>query len=107
MLALIVYNNKVIDLKSSEIAAITERQKETQEKLERISKQLGTLNVQIETANQSYKSLMAKVEDIDKKKSNYTEEVRKIRDANKESKEFLDRKLPDDFKRLLNDAIHE
>ena len=107
LLGMIVYNNKVIDAKNQEIAAINQKQKNTQEKLERISVQLNALGKQIETANKSYLALTNKIEVLDKKKINYTEEVRKVKDANKDAKEFLDRKLPDDVKRLLNDAISE
>ena len=49
----------------------------------------------------------SKIEVLDKKKINYTEEVRKVKDANEDTKKFLDRKLPDDVKRLLNDAVSE
>ena len=107
LLALTVYNNKVIEVKSKEVAAIQEKQKATLEKLNNISKQLDSLNVQVEEANKSYKALTARIETIDNKKNTYIEEVRKVKDANKDAKEFLDRKLPDDVKRLLNDAISE
>lgn len=105
LLALTVYNNKVIDAKSSEVEAIHAKQKATQETLDRISIKLNVLNIQIEQANKSYESMMKKIEMMDKKKSNYTEEVRKIKDANEETKEFLDRRLPADVKRLLDDAV--
>lgn len=107
LLALTVYNNKVIEVKSKEVAAIQEKQKATLEKLNNISKQLDSLNVQVEEANKSYKALTARIETVDNKKNTYIEEVRKVKDANKDAKEFLDRKLPDDVKRLLNDAISE
>ena len=107
LLALTAYNNKVIDSRRKEVIAIQEKQKATQEKLDRISGQLSTLGTQIETANQSYKALVAKIEVIDKKKNTYTEEVRKIKDANEDTKRFLDTKLPDDVKRLLNDAVSQ
>lgn len=107
LLALTVYNNKVIDSKSKEVLAIQEKQKETVKRLERISGQLDVLNVQVEEANESYKALSEKLSVIDKKKNTYSEEVRKIKNANEDTKIFLDRKLPDDFKRLLNDAVSE
>lgn len=107
LLALTVYNNKVIESKSKEVVAIQEKQKATLDKLHNISKQLDSLNIQVEAANNSYKALTARIETIDKKKNTYTEEVRKIKDANEDTKKFLDRKLPDDVKRLLNDAVSE
>lgn len=107
LLGMIVYNNKVIEAKNQEIAAINQKQKNTQEKLDRISVQLNALGKQIETANKSYLALTNKIEVLDKKKINYTEEVRKVKDANEDTKKFLDRKLPDDVKRLLNDAVSE
>lgn len=107
LLGLTVYNNKVIEAKNSEVIAIQEKQKNTQESLDRISKQLSSLTDQIELANQSYKDLTKKLEVIDKKKNNYTEEVRKIKDASEGTKQFLDTKLPADVKRLLDDAISQ
>ena len=107
LLALTVYNNKVIDSKSKEVLAIQEKQKETVKRLERISGQLDVLNVKVEEANKSYKALSEKLSVIDRKKNTYSEEVRKIKNANEDTEIFLDRKLPDDFKRLLNDAVSE
>lgn len=107
LLALAVYNNKVIELKGKEVAVIEERQKATSDKLERISSQLDTLNIQVEEANRSYRALSIKLDKLDEKKNTYSEEVRKIKNANEDTKQFLDRKLPADFKRLLNDAIIE
>ena len=107
LLGLTVYNNKVIEAKNKEVVAIQEKQKNTQEALERISVQLSSLTDQIEVANQSYKDLTKKLDVIDKKKNNYTEEVRKIKDASEGTKQFLDTKLPADVKRLLNDAISQ
>src|SRR5574344_3006608 len=98
LLALTVYNNKVIESKSKEVIAIQEKQKATSEKLDRISKQLSTLNVQVEEANNSYKSLSVKLDKLNNKNKTYSEEVRKIKDADKDTKDFLDRKLPDNFK---------
>lgn len=97
----------MIESKNKEIVAIQGKQKNTEQAFERISAQLTGLTNQIEIANQSYKSLMIKIDAIDKKKNNYTEEVRKIKDANADTKQFLDSKLPADFKRLLNDAVSE
>ena len=107
LLALTVYNNKVIEAKNKEVVAIQEKQKNTQEALDRISVQLSSLTDQIEVANQSYKDLTKKLDVIDKKKNNYTKEVRKIKDASEGTKQFLDTKLPADVKRLLNDAISQ
>lgn len=107
LLALTVYNNKVIDAKSKEVEAIHERQKATQESLDRISIQLSVLNIQVGEANKSYDAMMKKIAAIDTKKSNYKEEVRKIKDADEETKEFLNRKLPANFKRLLDDAVSQ
>lgn len=107
LLGLTVYNNKVIESKNKEIVAIQEKQKSTQEALDRISMQLSSLTDQIELANQSYNNLTKKLDVIDKKKNNYTEEVRKIKDASEGTKQFLDTKLPADVKRLLNDAISQ
>ena len=107
LLGLTVYNNKVIESKNKEIVAIQEKQKNTQEALDRISVQLSSLIDQIELANQSYNNLTKKLDVIDKKKNNYTEEVRKIKDASEGTKQFLDTKLPADVKRLLNDAISQ
>ena len=102
-----MYNNKVIEGKNKEVVAIQEKQKNTQEALDRISVQLSSLIDQIELANQSYNNLTKKLDVIDKKKNNYTEEVRKIKDASEGTKQFLDTKLPADVKRLLNDAISQ
>lgn len=107
LLALQVYNKKTIDLKNVEIVAIKQEQQTTQERLEKVSGQLSHLSLQIELANNSYTALKVKLDAIDKDKIKYTEEVRKIRDASESTKEFLDRKLPDDLKRVLNDAISE
>lgn len=107
LLGLAVYNSKTIEVKNKEIVAIQEKQKNTQEALDRISNQLSSLQDQIELADRSYKDLIKKLDVIDKKKNNYTEEVRKIKDASESTKQFLDTKLPADVKRLLNDAIHE
>lgn len=107
LLGLTVYNSKIIEVKNKEIVVIQEKEKNTKEALERISTQLSRLHDQIELANQSYNNLTKKLDVIDKKKNNYTEEVRKIKDASESTKQFLDTKLPADVKRLLNDAIHE
>ena len=107
LLGLTVYNSKTIEVKNKEIVAIQEKEKNTKETLDRISTQLSGLQDQIELANQSYKDLTKKLDVIDKKKNNYTEEVRKIKDASETTKQFLDTKLPADVKRLLNDAISE
>ena len=105
LLGLIVYNNKVIESKNNQIVAIEEKQKNTEEKFDRVSIQLDTLISQVEVANKSYKELSVQLANIDKKKNNYTKELKEIRDADEDTRKFLDRSLPTDVKRLLNDAI--
>ena len=105
LLGLIVYNNKVIESKNNQIAAVEQKQKNTEEKFDRVSTQLDTLISQVEIANKSYKELSIQLANIDKKKNNYTKELKEIRDADEDTRKFLDRSLPADVKRLLNDAI--
>ena len=105
LLGLIVYNNKVIESKNNQIAAVEQKQKNTEEKFDRVSIQLDTLISQVEVADKSYKELSVQLASIDKKKNNYTKELKEIRDADEDTRKFLDRSLPTDVKRLLNDAI--
>ena len=100
-----MYNNKVIESKNNQIAAVEQKQKNTEEKFDRVSTQLDTLISQVEIANKSYKELSAQLANIDKKKNNYTKELKEIRDADEDTRKFLDRKLPTDVKRLLDDAV--
>ena len=100
-----MYNNKVIESKNNQIVAIEEKQKNTEEKFDRVSIQLDTLISQVEVADKSYKELSVQLASIDKKKNNYTKELKEIRDADEDTRKFLDRSLPTDVKRLLNDAI--
>ena len=105
LLGLIVYNNKVIESKNNQIAAVEQKQKNTEEKFDRVSIQLDTLISQVEVADKSYKELSVQLASIDKKKNNYTKELKEIRDADEDTRKFLDRSLPTDVKRMLNDAI--
>lgn len=81
------------------------RQKALLEDFQRLDKSLAIVQTQVKAADEAYKALNIKLSSLDKNKSNYTKEVKEIRDANENTRKLLDTRLPDDLKRLLNEAV--
>lgn len=106
LLALNVYNSKSLEGKTKEIASLSEKQIETQKKVDSLNKQIGIVSDSIKQADASWESLNKKIQSLEKNKKNYTEKVQEIKNENDEVKAFLDTRIPNDLKRLLDESIN-
>ena len=105
LVGLMLYNQKRLEIKEKDLALITEKHERSQKDVENLNKQILILQKSLKEADTAQKQLDAKIKDLDNKKSSYDKEVKEIKDANEKTRNLLNTKLPDDFKRLLNDAV--
>ena len=107
LIGLMLYNQKLLEIKEKDLSLVKLEQKQSNERVENLNKQILILQKQIREADVAQKQLDVKISELDKKKSSYDKEVKEIKDANEKTRNLLNTKLPDDFKRLLNDSIKE
>ena len=88
-----------------EIEAITQKQEETDKKLDRINTQLDVVSRATREADASWLRLEDKIKTLEKNKKIYPEKVQGLKNENAEIKALLDTRLPDDFKRLLSESV--
>ena len=105
LVGLMLYNQKRLEIKEKDLALITEKHERSQKDVENLNKQILILQKSLKEADTAQKQLDAKIKDLDSKKSSYDKELKEIKDANEKTRNLLNTKLPDDFKRLLNDAV--
>ena len=105
LVGLMLYNQQRLEIKEKDLALITEKHERPQKDVENLNKQILILQRSLKEADTAQKQLDAKIKDLDNKKSSYDKDVKEIKDANEKTRNLLNTKLPDDFKRLLNDAV--
>lgn len=104
LIAFILKLNYDLATSANQIAFLEKDQVVKVEKLKRIESQLETIETSIVEARESWRRLNVKIDEIDKRTGNYKPQVEKVKSENVEIKNLLDTKLPDDFKRLLNES---
>lgn len=104
LIAFILKLNYDLATSANQIAFLEKDQVVKVEKLKRIESQLETIETSIVEARESWRRLNIKIDEIDKRTGNYKPQVEKVKSENVEVKNLLDTKLPDDFKRLLNES---
>lgn len=100
-----MYNHRTLETKNRQIEEMQTEQDELNTRVKNLSKAVLLAQTQIRATEDSHKALSARIAQLDKNKSNYTKEVKEIRDANEDTRKLLDTRLPDDLKRLLNEAV--
>ena len=100
-----LYNSKTLEVKNVEIAALTEKQAQTAEKVDKLNAQLEVFSRATKEADASWARLEDKIKTLEKNKKVYPNKVQEIKNENAEIKALLDTRLPDDLKRLLNESI--
>lgn len=105
LLAMNLYNSKTLDQKNTEIAALTEKQDQTEKKVERINEQLEIVTRATKEADASWLRLEDKIKTLEKNKKIYPEKVQEIKNENAEIKALFDTRLPDNLKRLLHQSV--
>lgn len=105
LVAITLYHNQVIERKNLELKNVELINKQVNDKLLELQADVEILQRTTEAANTTTKELNAKVSELEKKKSNYTDKVKELGNKDENVKNFLDTKLPDDLKRLLNESI--
>lgn len=105
LVAITLYHNQVIERKNLELKNVELINKQVNDKLLELQADVEFLQRTTEAAKTTTKELNAKVSELEKKKSNYTDKVKELGNKDENVKNFLDTKLPDDLKRLLNESI--
>lgn len=77
----------------------------SRERVVALEKQLDLLERQKELSDEASVKLSEKLKTLENKKKNYTQGIKEL-DKNVKTKDLLDTRLPDDLRRLLNDAIN-
>lgn len=105
MLGVTVYNHQTINQKNSEILVLQKEQGQLDKRIKDLNETLKLTQTQIKATDDAYKALSVRLGNLDQNKSNYTNKVKEIRDENEDTRRLLDTRLPDDLKRLLNEAV--
>ena len=105
LVAITPYHSQVIEKKNLELKNVELINRQVNDKLLELQADVEFLQKTTEAANTTTKELNAKVSELEKKKSNYTDKVKELGNKDENVKNFLDTKLPDDLKRLLNESI--
>ena len=105
LVAITLYHSQVIEKKNLELKNVELINEQVNDKLLELQADVEFLQKTTEAANTTTKELNAKVSELEKKKSNYTDKVKELGNKDENVKNFLDTKLPDDLKRLLNESI--
>lgn len=105
MLGLTTYNHKAIKQKNLEILVLQEKQDNLQNSVIQLKDTIVVAKTQMDATDKAYKALSEKLANLDKNKEHYTNKVKEIRDENEDARKLLDTRLPDDLKRLLNEAV--
>lgn len=102
---LMLYNQKSIEIKEKDLEILKLESQRDRENVDRLNKQIITLQKSLKEADVAQKQLDARISELDKNKISYDKELKEIKNANENTRNLLNTKLPDDFKRLLNDAV--
>ena len=105
LVAITLYHSQVIEKKTLELKNVELINRQVNDKLLELQADVEFLQKTTEAANTTTKELNTKVSELEKKKSNYTDKVKELGNKDENVKNFLDTKLPDDLKRLLNESI--
>lgn len=100
-----LYNQKSIEIKEKDLEILKLESQRDRENVDRLNKQIITLQKSLKEADVAQKQLDARISELDKNKISYDKELKEIKNANENTRNLLNTKLPDDFKRLLNDAV--
>lgn len=105
LLAMNLHNSKTLEAKNKEIITLSDKQKETERRLDKLGKDIEFISNASREADASWNRLNDKIQKLEKTRKLYPEKVQELKNENEEIKSVLDTRLPDDLKRLLNESI--
>ena len=103
MIILNLSNHFAIQKKDSEIALLTQQQKESEEQTRRLRDSLDILERGVSESNHSHERLSSRLNKLQGNVNKYTEDIKKVDNA--EVQTLLNTRLPDDLRRVLNESI--
>jgi DNA repair ATPase RecN len=106
LIAANVYTFGKLEDANTKLGSLEEMNKSFQGKIESLAAENKKTKELIDLTNQSFEEFNDKLSKIDKSATNFNPKVSKLKEENEDAKKLLDTRLPDDLKRLLDEAIN-
>ena len=100
-----IYHNSKLETKVAELALEQAKNKIQEQKIAKLSETVAYLEKHSNQVNESTRVLNMRLIELEKSRVSFTQKIVEMKGTNDEIKELLDTKLPDDLKRLLDEAI--